>query len=154
MKNRLDIPVQIKYYPFSSGWIIRGSATNYNQGEYISPTRLEIHKMKEKNKSDAEPNVRQDTFNEKKDRDPSRKVSSVFLSSQQKKCALYAIKGLSNREIAEHMGISYWTAKEYIEIIKKKVNCKSKAHALQALIRSNFLSLDMTVSEALESEVD
>lgn len=47
--------------------------------------------------------------------------------------------GLSDKEIARELGISYGTVRDYVDKIKLKLNVANRAQAVAISIRNNFI---------------
>ena len=52
------------------------------------------------------------------------------------------MSGLSDKEIAANLSISYWTVRQHIDNIKIKFNCQN---LYQAIWKANFLNIDEPV---------
>jgi DNA-binding CsgD family transcriptional regulator len=57
------------------------------------------------------------------------------LSKQQRNCLNLIIKGFTAKEIAKQLNLSTRTVEGYTEIIKEKLNCKSKAEIIIKLLK-------------------
>lgn len=58
-------------------------------------------------------------------------ASSQKLSKREQEVLLYVCKGFSARQAAEELGLAYKTVEHYIENIKNKLSCYSKADLVQ-----------------------
>lgn len=52
------------------------------------------------------------------------------------------MSGLSDKEIAANLSISYWTVRQHIDNIKIKFNCQN---LYQAIWKANILNVDASV---------
>lgn len=57
----------------------------------------------------------------------------ITLSPRQQDCAILMAQGLTSKEIAKALRISYRTVEEYINILKEKFEAKNRAHLLGML---------------------
>jgi len=61
------------------------------------------------------------------------KMKELTLTQRQSQCAALYLRGLSVKNIANRMGISYDVVKEYFQLIKKKLQVNNKSELLQKL---------------------
>lgn len=61
-------------------------------------------------------------------------VGDVYLSSKEKLCLQYAVRGKTMREIAIILGLSRRTVEHYLENIKRKFNVKTKPELIERAI--------------------
>lgn len=61
------------------------------------------------------------------------------LSQQEAACANWLCHYLTNREIAQNMGVSVRSVENIINHLKKKLNCYSKVQLLARLSRDTWL---------------
>lgn len=70
-----------------------------------------------------------------------------FLTLRQYDCLYYLIKGMTAKEIANILGLSYRTVQDHFERIKQKFNCHRRSelifHALKITYIKNKLLLDL-----------
>ena len=73
------------------------------------------------------------------------KTKSANLTNQQIECLYYLVKGKTIRQIGVAMGLSHRTVKHYLEAVKAKLHCKTRAElidkALQMPLIKNKLQL-------------
>lgn len=61
----------------------------------------------------------------------------ITLSPRQQECALLMAEGLTSKEIAKILHLSYRTVEEYINILKEKFEAKNRTHLL-GMLRKNL----------------
>ncbi len=66
------------------------------------------------------------------------------LSSRETECTYYLLKGLSAKEIAKILGLSYRTVELHLINIRKKLNCNKTSTLILKLINLGYL--EKTVS--------
>lgn len=69
--------------------------------------------------------------------------SLIRLSKQQAQCLYYTLHGKSAKSIAAIMQLSQRTVEEYIEIIKKKLNCAKKSELMSRAIELGLVSINV-----------
>lgn len=60
------------------------------------------------------------------------------LSRRELDCAFFLVQGMSNKEIAQNLSVSTRTIEDYINNIRYKMNCKSKAKLISLLCKLPF----------------
>lgn len=63
----------------------------------------------------------------------SSPLNSVYLSGQQKACAKLLLKGLTSKQIAKRLNLSYRTVEAYVNHLKNKLNCQNKTELVLKL---------------------
>jgi DNA-binding CsgD family transcriptional regulator len=59
---------------------------------------------------------------------------SNTLTNKEIECAYWLKKGLTAKEIAREMEISYRTVDKYVHLLKNKLHCRNKSHLISKLI--------------------
>lgn len=60
------------------------------------------------------------------------------LTSREKECAAYLIKGYSSKEIGKALTISYRTVEQHLDNMKFKLNCKTKTQLVAKLLEEKI----------------
>lgn len=74
-------------------------------------------------------------FSEELERKFSNKNINYKFSRRQLECIDLLIKGFTAKEIANHLHLSFRTVEAYIELLKKKLNCKNKTELVIRLFQ-------------------
>ena len=67
-----------------------------------------------------------------------KKVLTEELTDIEKEIISYLVQGLSAKEIAPLVHMSFHTVKRYISLIIKKTNAKNRVHAVAILVRAKY----------------
>lgn len=67
-----------------------------------------------------------------------KKILKEELSEIEKEIIPYLAQGLSAKEIAPIIHMSFHTVKRYISLIIKKTNARNRVHAVAILVRAKY----------------
>ena len=67
-----------------------------------------------------------------------KKTEKVSLSKRQEEVLFYLVRGKSAKLTAKIMGISFRTVEHYIDILKNKLNCQTKAELIEYALNNGF----------------
>ncbi|MFA6303872.1 MAG: helix-turn-helix transcriptional regulator [Legionella sp.] len=65
----------------------------------------------------------------------SSQCQKIILSTREKQCADYLLKGMTAKEIGLKLGLSFRTIEGYIENMKRKLMCRNKIELVIALTK-------------------
>lgn len=66
-------------------------------------------------------------------------LQNIKLSARELECLFYLVRGKTSADIAECMRLSKRTVESYIDNIKIKMNCPTKADLIEKAIHNNFI---------------
>ena len=73
-------------------------------------------------------------------RDPGRPPSGVHLTAREREVLSYLALGWETRYIAEELGVSWYTARNHVENLRRKLGASSRLEAVMAAMRLGLLS--------------
>ncbi|MCD6047487.1 MAG: putative sensory box sensor histidine kinase/response regulator [Gammaproteobacteria bacterium] len=69
----------------------------------------------------------------------SGKYQGVYLTRREAECLICLPRGLTSKQIAETLNISFRTVEQYLSHLRIKLHCKSRAALIQVAIECEFL---------------
>lgn len=73
----------------------------------------------------------------------------LFLTQREAQCVACLLYGLTIREVAQTLGITYRTAETYLSNIRKKLNCTSISSLIIKIMDSDFKETAAAVIEQI-----
>lgn len=73
----------------------------------------------------------------------------LYVSGREAQIILHVLFGLTAKESAKELGLSFRTVEYYLKILKRKMRCKNRRELMAKVIESHFLA--SLVSEQRES---
>lgn len=69
-----------------------------------------------------------------------KKISGTELTTRELECLFYLLRGKTSKEIGKILNLSFRTVEGYIDNIKHKFNCRTKAELITAAIQAGYLN--------------
>lgn len=83
----------------------------------------------------------------------SKVMTKPKLSHREEECAKHLLQGLSSKEIAKELGLSYRTIEIYISSLKEKLHCRKTSYLIVTLIKLGYINVDSISSPYDDGEV-
>lgn len=70
------------------------------------------------------------------------KGPAAKITRQERKILNHLAKGFSNKQIGDSLGISYWTVRNHVSSILKKLGAKNRLEAVVIAKKSNIITIE------------